>query len=327
MTVNIRRIVAAMAVGACAIASLGAGAQGYPQKPIKIVIAFGPGAGVDVAGRILADALTQQMKQSVFVENREGAGGIIGSVAVAKSPPDGYTLLFASEPLTTSQLLTSPAPYDPVKDFVPVAKITTNPLLLVASVNAPYKTWKELVAYAKANPGKVSYATSGKGSSSHLETELLKARLGLDITDIPYKTFGPALADTQADRVGFFMSGYGALLPHVKAGTVRALAIGGKKRSELLPDVPTFAEEFGVPDYEAKVWYGVLAPAGTPPDVVARIHAEIVKALDNPAVRERYRTSGAEVAILDPVQFTALVKTDTEKWSRAVNTIGFKALQ
>lgn len=324
MTLARRSLFAALL---CAVLAPLAAGQTFPNKPIRMVIAYGPGAGVDVAGRLLADAMSQQMKQSVVVENREGAGGIIGTVAAAKSPPDGYTLLFASEPLTTSQLLTNPQPYDPVKDFVPVTKVITNPLIVVASPNAPYKTWKELVAYAKANPGKVSYATSGKGSSSHLETELLKARYGLDITDVPYKTFGPALADTQANRVGFFLSAYGALLPHIKAGTVRALAIGTRQRSDLLPDVPTFAEELGDPGYEAKVWYGILAPAGTPPDIVAKINADVVKALDSPQLRERYRSSGAEVAILDSAQFSALVKADTEKWTKVVKTIGFKALQ
>ncbi len=313
-----------VAVATLSGAALG---QGYPSKPVKLVVAYGAGAGVDVAARFVAEAMTEQMKTSVVVENREGAGGIIGTVAVAKSTPDGYTLLFASEPVTTSQLLQETPPYDPIRDFTAIARVVVNPLILVASPNAPYKTFKELIAYIKANPGKLSYATSGKGSSSHLETELIKQRYGLDITDVPYKSFGPALTDTVADRVGFFLSAYGALLPQIKSGNVRALAIGSPTRSELLPDVPTFAEELGVPDYRVDVWYGIMAPAGTPADVVAKLTEQVGKALENPQLREKIKKSGAEVSMLPPAQFSALIRSDTDKWTRTVNSIGFKALQ
>lgn len=323
----LRFVFASLACATMVVLPSQAVAQAYPSKPVKMIIAYGAGAGVDVAGRLLAEAMSQQMKESVFVENRDGAGGIIGTLAAAKSAPDGYTLLFASEPVTTAQLLTTPQPYDPVKEFTAVTKVITNPLILVASVNAPYKTFKELIAYTKANPGKVSYATSGKGSSSHLETELIKQRYVLDMTDVPYKSFGPALTDTIANRVGFFLSAYGALLPHIKAGNLRALAIGTKTRSDLLPEVPTFAEELGLPDYEVKVWYGILAPAGTPPDIVAKINEQVVKTLDNPQLLEKYKSSGAQVAILGPAQFAALVRSDTEKWAKVVNSIGFKTLQ
>ncbi len=304
-----------------------AGAQTYPSAPVKMVVAYGPGAGVDVAARVVVQGLSAQMKANVYVENRDGAGGIIGTVAVAQSPPDGYTLLFASEPVTTSQLLQPTSPYDPVKDFKPVARVITNPLILVASPNAPYKTFKELIAYIKASPQVLSYATSGKGSSSHLETELILQKYGLQMQDVPYKSFGPALTDTITNRVSFFLSAYSALLPSIKSGQVRALVIGSPQRSKDLPDVPTLADETGDSNYHADVWYGILAPARTPDAVVAVLNDQITKAMQTPWMADKIKQLGDEVALGSPTEFAEQVRSDTAKWTRVVKSIGLDKLQ
>ncbi len=302
-------------------------AQTYPERPIRMIVAYGPGAGVDVAARIVAEGLSAQLKANVYVENRDGAGGLIGTMYAAKAPADGYTLLFASEPVTSAQLLQPNPTYDPVKDFKPVARVITNPAILVASADAPYKTFDELIAYIQANPGKLTYATSGKGSSSHLETELILRHYGIELSDVPYKTFGPALSDTTAKRVGFFLSAYAALLPSIKSGRVRALVIGSTKRSEELPDVPTLAEAMGVPGYHSDVWYGIMAPATTPDPIVNTLSDAIVKTLQRPELVAKVKNLGAEVSLLPAAEFAELVRSDTDRWAKVVMSIGLDKLQ
>lgn len=322
------RLVAGLAaLAAFTMAPLHALAQGYPAKPIKMIVAYGPGSGADIVGRILADQLSQQMKVSVVVENRDGAGGAIGTTMAAKSPADGYTLLMAPTTLTVSPALQATASYDPVKDFTPVTRVAIQPMTIVTSLEAPYRNFKELMAYAKANPGKLSYGTSGKGSPSHLEMEMIKRMRGLEIPDVPYKSFGNAITDTINGQVSFYFPTFPAALPHIKGGKVRALAVGSPERAPQAPEIPTIAEELGVPGYEVSVWYGVVAPAGVPPDVVARLHGEIVTALQVPSVRERIAATGAVISVAAPDQFAAQIRSETTKWTKLVHELGLKATQ
>jgi tripartite-type tricarboxylate transporter receptor subunit TctC len=304
-----------------------ADAQTYPSKPIRMIVAYGAGSGADIIARIVAEKLSEQMKNNVFVENRDGAGGLIGTIAAARSAPDGYTLLLAPTTLTVAHALQAEPPYDPVKDFVGITRVSILPVVIVASPNAPYTTFKELVAYIKANPGKLNYATSGKGSPSHLEIELIKQTYGLDVPDVPYKNFGQAITDTIAGRVGFYPPVLPAALPHIKSGKVRALAIGTPRRSEQVPEVPTLAEQLGAPGYQSSVWYGVVAPAGLPADIVARLHEEIAKALENPQVRARITGTGAEVSMAPPAEFGAQIRAETEKWTKLVRALKLRAEQ
>jgi tripartite-type tricarboxylate transporter receptor subunit TctC len=304
-----------------------AGAQPYPSKPVRIIVPYGPGGGVDIVARILAQELSEQWKVNAYVENRDGAGGLIGIMAAANAAPDGYTLLMASTGVTVLPWLQPSPPYDPARDFIAVTRISLHPLLLITAKDAPYKTLKELIAYAKANPGKLNYATSGKGAASHLEIEVIKEKYGLDMTDVPYKSFGQAMADTMTGRVAFYLPGYAAGLQQVRSGVARALATSSNKRSELLPEVPTFAEELGVPDYEASISYGILVPAHTPADIVEKLHREIAKVAETPELRKRVGEVGGEVAVASPAQYGAEIRADSAKWSKLVKSIGLGASQ
>ena len=314
-------------LAAVGLAVPSARADTYPSAPIRLIVPYGPGAGVDVVARVVAEALSTQMKANVYVENRDGAGGLIGTMAAAQAAPDGYTLLFASMPVTMTQLLQTTKTYDPVTDFRAVSRVLTNTDVLVANTAAPYKTFAELIAYIKANPGTVTYATSGKGTPSHLEVELIRQHYGLEMQDVPYKSFGSALTDTLANRVGFFLSAYAALLPTIKAGQVRALVVGSPERTEELPDVPTLAEAMGVPGYHADVWYGIMAPAKTPDAVVAILSDQIALAMQLPHTIERVKAVGAQVSLAPAPEFAAQVRADTERWGRVVKSIGLDALQ
>ncbi len=327
MSISRRNVLLSLSATALTAMPWRASAETYPSRPVRLIVPFGAGTGVDVTARIFAQFLTEEMKTSVFVENRDGAGGIIGTVAAAKSPPDGYTLMFVSAPVTSAHMLQPDPTYDPVKDFKPIVRVVTNPLLLVAGPNQPYKTFKELIAYMKANPGRVQYATSGKGSSSHLETELINQKYQVQAIDIPYKSFGPAISDVIAGRVGFFLSAFSALLPHIKAGSVRALASGAAKRSPLLPDVPTFAEEYGEPGYEGGVWYGIMAPVGTPDDIIATVYEKVKVVMANPSLRDKIEAGGSQLSLLPTAEFAKLVRTDTEKWGKVLESLGLKQLK
>lgn len=297
-------------------------AQAYPSNPIRIVVPFGPGSGADIIGRILADTLSEQMSARVFVENRDGAGGSIGSTQVASAAPDGYTLVLIPSSFTVSLLPTPP--YDPVKDFAAISKVAALPLVVVSGADAPYKNLTELIAYARANPGKLSYATSGKGASSHLEFELIKHRYKLDIPDVPYKSFGQAITDTISGQVSFYFAALPATLPHIKSGRVRGIAMGGLQRSDQAPEVPTIAESLNLPGYEASVWYGVLAPAATPRAIIAALDAQIATALKTPEVQQRLTKGGVFPAYAPADKFSALVAEETAKWRKLIDTLGLK---
>lgn len=302
-------------------------AQEYPSRAIRLVVAFSAGSGIDVAARIIAQFMSEEMKIGVVVENREGANGTIGTVATAKSSPDGYTLAFVSPPFTNSHFMVADKTYDPVDDFKPVARLATNPIMVVAAPNQPFQSFKELIAYAKANPGRVQYATSGKGSSSHLYTALIAQRYQIDMIDIPYRAFAQAISDVIAGRLHFFLSSYSALLPHVQKGSVNALVVGMPQRSPVLPNVPTLAEEYGDPRTDMRTWYGLLAPAGTPDSVVKYLYAKLEVVMANPALREKLEATGSTVSLMPTKEFETFIREDRDQVKKVIESLGLMQLK
>jgi tripartite-type tricarboxylate transporter receptor subunit TctC len=296
----------------------------YPDKPIRLVVGFGPGSGADTIARVVAERLAERLKVSVIVENREGAGGSIGTAFVAKAPADGFTLLLGASPMTVTPHMQAAPAYDPVKDFVPIIKVAELPLLLITSPNAPYKTLKELVSYAKQNPGKLSYATSGLGSPSHLSVEMIKQSTGIDVVSIPYKNVGQAMTDALAGTVSFYFPALPSALPLVKAGKARGLAIGATKRSTKLPEVPTLSEELGTGGLEVIVWYGVLAPAGTPREITAKLHSELARVMEMLETRDKLSATGVDVSVANSEEFAAQVGSDSARYGKKVRELGLK---
>jgi tripartite-type tricarboxylate transporter receptor subunit TctC len=301
-----------------------AGAQTYPQRPIRLIVTFGPGSGADTIGRILGERLSEQLKTAVVVENREGAGGAIGAAVAARAPADGYTLMLGATTMTVSPYMQTAPQYDPVKDFVPIIKVAELPLMMIAGEGAPYKNLKELVDYARANPGKLTYATSGKGSPSHLGIELIRQATHIDVRDVPYKNVGQAMTDTLSGQVSFYFPAVTGALAQVTAGKARGLAIGATQRSSQAPEVATVAEQLGISGLEVITWYGLFAPQGTPKEIVDRLYAETAKIMESEEVRGRIRKTGADVALAAPQAFAAQVRADTEKYSKLVRDLGLK---
>ena len=309
------------------IAMLGATAafaQPYPSKPIRIVVPYPPGGFNDTLGRTLAAKFTESWGQPAVVENKPGGNTLIGSDFVAKSAPDGYTLLVVAFPFSVVPSLFKTMPYDTVKDFAPVILAATSPNLLVVNPQLPVKSVGELVALAKAKPGTLSYASTGNGSSNHISMELFKTLAGVDIVHIPYKGSAPAVTDLLGGQVMLMFDNVPNVLPQVKAGRLRALGTSGAQRSALAPDVPTVAEA-GVPGYELTVWFGLVAPAGTPREVVQKLNAEVAKILAMPDVRERFMAQGVEPLGSTPEQFGEHIKAQMTKWSKVVRDAGVKA--
>jgi tripartite-type tricarboxylate transporter receptor subunit TctC len=305
--------------------SLAAFAQAYPSKPIRFVVPFAPGGTSEIVARAVAQELTTQLGQSVYVENKAGGASTIGTADVAKSPADGYTLIlghvgsFAVNPYAMTR-----QPYDVNKDFIPVALLARVPNLFVVNAeNVPAKDFKEFIALAKAKPGVLNYGSAGNGSAGHLAFEYLKMVTETDITHIPYKGTGPQLQDLLGGRLDASSAGTPALLPHVKSGKLRPIAVGTPKRIASLPDVPTVAE-MGYPDFETSQWYGVLVPAGTPREIVLKLNAEINKALRSSAVTQRYATDNAEVSIGTPEDFGAFIRKEQARWEKVVKKSGLK---
>jgi tripartite-type tricarboxylate transporter receptor subunit TctC len=288
---------------------------GYPSKPIRIVSPFSPGSGVDAIARIFAQQLSEQMHVPVVVENKEGAGGMIGAAAVAKAPPDGYTLLVATTPFVVGPITQGNASYDPIKDFAAVGGVAVNPLALIVNPAVPAKTMAELVAYARANPGTLTYASSGPGTPSQLEMEALKSKLKVDIREIPYRNNAQALTDVIAGIVSMYYTVQSTSLGNVQAGQVRALAVASPKPTRALPDVPTMAKAADLPGYEAQVWYGFVVPAGTPPSLVGRLNDELVRAMQAPEVIAGVQKLGFELVPTSPAEFTAQMTAEAEKAS------------
>ena len=301
-------------IACLAAASLGgvAHAQSYPTKPIRLIVPFAAGGTTDIVGRAVSDALGRELGQPVVVENRGGGGGVIGADALAKSPPDGYTFGIA----TVSTMATNPAtnaknPYDPIKDFAPITNLVNVPNVLTVNPKVPAKTLKEFVAEVKAHPGQYSYASAGKGSISHLDGELFKDITKTDMVHVPYRGSGPALNDTIAGQVNAQFDYLPSSMPFIQSGKLRALAVAAPKRVEGLPDVPTFAEA-GMKDMNNMAWYGLVAPAGTPPAILARVHDAAVKALQDPNVKKRLQASGAYPDGNTSQQFAAQIKRELE---------------
>jgi tripartite-type tricarboxylate transporter receptor subunit TctC len=297
-------------------------ADNYPSKPIKMIVPFPAGGTTDVMARVISQELTKSWGQQVIVENRPGAGGNIGSDAVAKSPPDGYTLLMGTVGTHGINVsLYKKMPFDPVKDFVPITLVTAAPNILVVHPSLPVKSVKELIDYAKSNPGKLSFASSGNGTSIHLAGELFKRTTGVQMTHVPYKGSAPALTDLIGGQVQLMFDNMPSALPHVKAGKLRPVAVTSKKRSPALPDLPTIAES-GVPGFEATTWFGVLAPRDTPKEIVTKLNKEMVRILKTPEVKGRLMEQGAEPIGNSPEQFAAHIQAEIAKWERVVKESG-----
>ena len=296
----------------------------YPNRPVKIVLGFPPGQATDTVARAIAQKLGETTGQTFIVENRPGAAGIIGTDLVAKSTADGYTLVMGSSGvMAVNPGLYSKLPYDPVKDFAPITVAVTVPLFLVANPDFPPNTVKELVAYAKANPGKVNYASGGSGVTNHLAMELFKSVAGVDMVHVPYKGGPPALTDLIAGQVNvMFETGPGAL-PHVKSGKLKAIAVGGSKRSAAMPNLPTVAES-GYPGFEAVAWIGISAPTGTPKEIITKLNSEIVKIVHLPDIKERFLGLGAESVGNTPEEFAVYLKAEIAKWGKVVKDSGAK---
>jgi tripartite-type tricarboxylate transporter receptor subunit TctC len=299
-------------------------AQSYPSKPIQLIVPFPPGGPTDIVGRMVAQKISEGVGQPVVVENRAGAGGTVGSIAASKAAPDGYTLLYGS----TSTLAIAPSlyrnlPYDPRKSFAPISLVSRGPILVAVNAQVPARTLKEFIELAKKQPGKLAYSAAGSGTPPHLAGELFKTVAGVDLLHVPYKGGAPAINDLVGGQVQVIFEGQVALAPHLQSGKVRALAITGDKRSAALPDVPTAAEA-GLPQYEANFWSGLIAPAGTPGEVIQQLNAVLVKALSSAEVRETLTRQGLEPAGNSPKEFADYIAREMEKWARVVKTSGAK---
>ncbi len=313
-----RPIAAVLAFSLCASSAL---AQDYPTRPVRIVIPLSPGGTTDVPGRIIAQKLSETLGQQFFVENRAGAGGTIGSDYVAKSRPDGYTLLLTASPFVIAPHVYKSMPYDTLADFVPVIRIATGPYVLVVHPSLGVNSVRELIAAAKKEPGKIDFASSGNGGAQHLVTELFMHMTGIKLNHVPYKGSGPAQQDLMSGIVKVSFVGTPIAIPHMKSGRLKALGVSTAKRSPEMPEVPTIAEA-GVPGYEAIVWIGMLAPAGTPRDIVAKLNGEIGKLVRADEVKKLLAPTGMEPDPDTPAQFGAYLKGDYDKWGKVVRDSG-----
>ena len=313
-----RSIGAVLAFSLCALSAL---AQDYPTRPVRIVIPLSPGGTTDVPGRIIAQKLSETLGQQFFVENRAGAGGTIGSDYVAKSRPDGYTLLLTASPFVIAPHVYKTMPYDTLADFAPVIRIATGPYVLVVHPSLGVNSVKELIALAKKEPGKIDFASSGNGGAQHLVTELFMYMAGIKLNHVPYKGSGPAQQDLMSGIVKVSFVGTPIAIPHMKSGRLKALGVSTAKRSPEIPEVPTIAEA-GVPGYEAIVWIGLLAPSGTPRDIVAKLNGEIGRLVRADEVRKLIAPTGMEPDPDTPAQFGAYLKADYDKWGRVVRDSG-----
>jgi len=300
-------------------------ADAYPAKPVRFVVAFPPGGGTDIIARAIAQKLAERIAQQVVVDNRPGAGGNIGTDIVAKSAPDGYTMLMGSAgPLAINASLFGKMPFDPIKDLAPVTLAASTPNVLVVHPSLRAATVKELIALAKARPGEINFASSGHGTPAHLAGELFNSMVGVKMVHVPYKGAAPALADLLGGQVQLMFSTMPPALPHVKDGKLRALAVTSAKRSPAAPDLPTL-DEIALPGFEANTWHGVVVPAGTPATIVARLNREIVAILHLPDVVERFSSQGAEALGSTPEEFAAYIRSETLKWAKVVRDSGAKA--
>jgi len=309
------------ALALCATLAFG---QAFPNKPVKVIVPFTPGSATDILGRTLGQKLSEQWGQPVIVENRAGAGGTIGAGIVAKSPPDGYTLMVHSSAHAVNASMYATLPYDTVKDFVDVATLGGQPNVLVVSPASGFKTVADLIAAAKKSPGALNYGSAGVGSGTHINAEKFKLAAGIDAVHIPYKGTPEAITDTMTGRVTYFFSPISAALPNIREGKLTALGVSTAKRSSALPDVPTIAES-GLPAFDYNLWVGLWAPAGTPQDIVDKINADVAKVLAMPDVRERLAALGAEPMVMTPAEFRKFMRDEIDDAAKVVKAAGIKA--
>jgi len=310
----------AVLFAACIAFAAGAFAQGYPTKPVKVVVPYPPGGPTDIVARVVSQKLAGETGQQFLVENRPGAGGNIGAEAVAKAPADGYTLLVATTAHAINPSLFKNLNYQLAKDFAPISQLTSGPLVIVVNPALPAKNVAELIALAKAKPGGLSFASSGNGQSTHLSAELFSSMAGVKMNHVPYKGSAPALTDVMGGQADLMFDTMLSAMPHVKGGKLRALAVTSAKRSPAAPDLPTVADT--LPGYEAIAWNNLLAPAGTPKDVIAKLSAELKKVLDQPDVKERFAAQGFAATWTTPEASAAFMQSEVDKWAKVVKASG-----
>jgi tripartite-type tricarboxylate transporter receptor subunit TctC len=323
----VKRALGLLALGLGAIVAPGlARAQpaDWPARPIRFILPFPPGGGTDILGRLIAERLTAGLGQPVVTENRGGAGGNLGAEAAAKSPPDGYTIVLVAPSLAISPSLYSKLNYDPVKDFAPVSLVATVPNVMITNPSVPAATLREFIALAKSKPGEMNFGSGGSGTSNHLAGELFNIVAGVKLVHVPYKGVNLAMNDVLSGRVQLVFIGIPAAAPHIKAGKLRALALAAPQRSAVLPDVPT-ADEAGLPKFEVTTWYGILAPAGTPRPVVARLNGELGRIMHSSEMKERLDALATDPVTGTPEEFAELIRREIAKWGEVVREAGLKA--
>ncbi|MBK9117546.1 MAG: tripartite tricarboxylate transporter substrate binding protein [Betaproteobacteria bacterium] len=319
-----RRIALAFAAALVAVLAVSpVAAQPYPNKPVRMIVPFAPGGATDIIARTVAQKLSDRLGQPVVIENKPGAGTTIGNAEVAKARPDGYTLLFAPTPFVISQVVYPTLPYDPKKDFAPVSLLATSPFILVTNTAVPAKTIAELVALAKAKPGTLTFCSAGNGTVPHLSGELFKLRAGVDIVHVPYKGGGPAIVDLVGGQVNMMFATPIEVSQHVQAGRLNVLGTTARKRLAAFPNVPTL-DESGYPGFEVASFFGVLAPAGTPPEVVNRLAGDLAAVMDSPEVREKFAAQSAEGNVQGPDAFAKFLDAERDKWADIVKRSGAK---
>jgi tripartite-type tricarboxylate transporter receptor subunit TctC len=314
------RKLVALALG---LAAAAAAAQEWPAKPVRFIVPYPPGGGTDVIARILQPRLAEALGQTIVIENRGGAGGAVGTEAAAKSPPDGYTFLFTLSSHTINPLLYK-LNYDVERDFAPVTLIVSVPQLVAANPSSPLKTMRDVVATAKAHPGRLHFASVGNGTPSHIAGELLKLKAGIDIVHVPYKGGGPAVADTIGGQVWLLFVTMPAAMSHVRAGKLRALAVTTLKRNPGAPEIPTVAEALGIADYEVDSWYAMFAPAKTPPAIIARMQREVARVIELPDVKQKLLEQGGDTVGSSPEALDRVVRGELKKWAELIREAKIK---
>ena len=298
--------------------------QGYPSKPIRMLLAFPPGGPTDINARVFAQKLSEQTGQQVLVDNKPGAGGNLAATEAAKAPADGYTIFYNTSAIAIAPALYSSIQYDPVKDFAPVALTATVPLVLAINPGLPAKNLQEFVAHAKANPGKLNYASSGTGTITHLSGALFASQMGLQMQHIPYKGSAPALIDVVGGQTQMMVDTVSTVLPYARDNRLRPLAVAMPRRLAVLPDVPTLEEAANLPGFEMSAWQGILVPAATPKEMVAKLNAEVNKAVQNPDLRQKLAAGGSELLGGTPEQYAAYIRSELQRWTKVVRDAGAK---
>jgi tripartite-type tricarboxylate transporter receptor subunit TctC len=312
-----RLVIASLLAALIASPAPAVGADNYPARPIRLVAPFAPGGGTDISARILAEGLGPVLGQTVVVDNRPGAGSILGTDIVAKASPDGYTLLLGNISMAFNAALYKKLPFDALRDLIPVSLVTDQPNILVAHPTLPARSFKEFLALARGQPGKLTYGSAGLGAGTHLAMEMLMMSQSIELVHVPYKGTGPALTALLGNQISVFFSTFASALPHVKAERLRAYAVTSAKRAPTLPEVPTVAES-GVPGYEYSTWYGLLAPAGVPRAIVEKLNKSTVSVLNAPDTRQRLLVQGMEPVPSTAAHYAAYLKSETEKWTKVV---------